>query len=70
LKLVPGNIGLEIVAHPFTAGGVHVTIFEHSSAFNETLISEGQFEMTGAVLSVTITLNVHVDVFPPASVAV
>jgi hypothetical protein len=53
-----------------TVGGVQVTTFEHSEASNDTLISEGQFEMTGAVLSVTITLKVHVDVFPAASVAV
>jgi hypothetical protein len=70
LKLVPGNIGLEIVAHPFTVGGVQVTIFEHSSAFNETLISDGQPEITGPVLSVTITSNEHVDVLFAASFAV
>jgi hypothetical protein len=70
LKLVPGNIGVEIVAHPFTVGGVQVTTFAHSSAFNETLILEGQPEMTGAVLSVTTTLKEHVDVLFTASFAV
>jgi hypothetical protein len=70
LKLVPGRTGLEILAQVFTVGGSQDTTFEHSDASSETLMSEGQFEITGAVLSVTITLNVQVDLFPAASVAV
>jgi hypothetical protein len=70
LKLVPGRTGLEILEHVFTVGGSQETTFEHSDASNETLMSDGQFEITGAVLSVTITLNVQVDLFPASSVAV
>jgi hypothetical protein len=70
LKLAPGSVGLEIVAHPFTVGGVQVTTFEHSSAFNETLILEGQPEITGPILSVTTMLKEHVDVLFAASFAV
>jgi hypothetical protein len=70
LKLVPGGVGVETVAHPFTVGGVHVTTFEHSSAFNETLISEGQPAIAGPVLSVTTMLNEHVDILFAASFAV
>jgi hypothetical protein len=66
----PGLKSLVRVTQLPTVGAVQITTFEHSEAGNDTLISEGQFEMTGAVLSVTITLNVHVDLFPAASVAV
>jgi hypothetical protein len=59
-----------MVAQLFTVGAVQVTTFEHSAAVNETLMLERHPEITGAVLSVTITLNVHVAVFPAASVAV
>jgi hypothetical protein len=53
-----------------TVGAVQVTTFEHSDASNETLIVEGQPEITGAVMSVTTTLNEHVDILFAASVAV
>ena len=66
----PGLIGLVIVAQVFTVGGVQLTILSHSPASNNIVMSDGQFDITGAVLSVTVTLNVHVDVFPTASVAV
>ena len=70
LNDVPDGVRVEIVAQPFAVGGVQVTTLAHSEAVNETLMSDGQFEIMGAVLSVTITLNVHVDVFPTTSVAV
>jgi hypothetical protein len=63
------GVNVEMVAQLFTVGAVQVTTFEHSEAVNETLMSDGQFEIMGAVLSVTITLKVHVDVLPAASVA-
>ena len=66
----PGLIGLVIVAQVFTVGGVQFTILSHSPASNNIVMSEGQFEITGPVLSVTVTLNVQVDVLPVASVAV
>jgi hypothetical protein len=61
---------LVIVAQLLTVGGVQDTIAEHSKAINDTLMSDGQPVITGAVLSVTVTLKVHVEVFPAASVAV
>ena len=70
MNVAPGRIGLDIVAQLFTVGSVQVTTFEHSKAVKETLMSDGQPIITGPVLSVTITLNVHVDVLPAASVAV
>ena len=66
----PEGVNVEMVAQPFTVGAVQVTTFEHSEAVNETSMLEGHPEITGAVLSVTMTLKVHVDVFPAASVAV
>jgi hypothetical protein len=59
-----------MVAQLFTVGGVQVTILEHSEAVNETLMLDGQPVITGAVLSLTVTVKVQVDVFPAASVAV
>jgi hypothetical protein len=70
LNEVPGGVRVEIVAQPFAVGAVQVTTFEHSEAVNETLMLEGHPDITGAVLSVTVTLKVHVAVFPAASVAV
>ena len=67
---MPGVMGLDIVAQAFTVGGIQVTALLHSPAANDTEISVGQFEITGAVLSVTVTLNVHAEVLPAASVAV
>lgn len=55
-----------------TVGGVQVTFAPHvpavASAF--TLTVDGQPVITGLVTSFTITLNVHVDCLPEASVAV
>jgi hypothetical protein len=59
-----------IAAQLIVVGGVHVTTFEHSLAARLTVIFDGQPVMTGGVLSVTVTLKVHVDLFPAASVAV
>jgi hypothetical protein len=59
-----------IVAQLMVVGGVHVTTFEHSLAARLTVRLDGQPVITGSVLSVTITLKVHVDLFPAASVAV
>ena len=60
----------ETVAQVIVVGGVHVTTFEHSLAARLTVMSDGQPVITGDVLSVTTTLNVQVDLFPAASVAV
>jgi hypothetical protein len=60
----------ETVAQVIVVGGVHVTTFEHSLAARLTVILDGQPTMPGAVLSVTVTLNLQVEVFPAASVAV
>jgi hypothetical protein len=70
LNVAPGAILGTRLTQLVEVGGVQVTTLEHSFASRLTLISEGQPVMTGGVLSVTITLNVHVDVFPAASVAV
>jgi hypothetical protein len=59
-----------IVAQVMVVGGVHITAFEHSFAAKLTEIFDGHPVMTGGALSVTTTLNVHVDLFPAASVAV
>jgi hypothetical protein len=66
----PEGVNVERVTQLFTVGSGQVTIVEHSEAVNATLMVDRHPEMTGAVLSVTITLNVHVAVFPAASVAV
>jgi hypothetical protein len=66
----PEGVSVEMVAQPFTVGAGQVTTLEHSRAVKETLMSEGQPVITGAVLSVTFTLNVQVEVFPASSVAV
>ena len=50
-------------------GGVQLTLALHN-ALAVTVMSEGHAVITGAVLSSTITLNVHVETFPEASVAV
>jgi hypothetical protein len=70
LNVAPDAISDVIVAQLIVVGGVHVTIFEHSLAARLTVIFDGQPVITGAVLSVTITLKVQVDVLPAASVAV
>jgi hypothetical protein len=46
-------------------GGVQLTTAEHA-LFAATTISEGHPEITGAVLSTTVTLNVHVEERDPA----
>ena len=66
----PDGVRVEMVAQLFTVGAAQVTTLEHSEAVKETLMSEGQPVITGGVLSVTITLKVHVDILPAASVAV
>jgi hypothetical protein len=69
-KLEPeGRFGVRLTQLA-TVGAVHVTTLEHSVASNDTLMFVGQFVMTGAVLSVTTTLNEHVAVLFAASVAV
>jgi hypothetical protein len=50
-------------------GAVQFTVVWHA-ADADTVILEGHPAITGAVLSVTTTLNVQVDIFPAASVAV
>ena len=69
-KVAPGEILLTRVTQLVTIGAVQETSFEHSLSRRKTVMSAGQFEITGAVLSATITLNVQVDLFPAASVAV
>jgi hypothetical protein len=70
LNVVPGMMFDVIEAQLVVVGGVQVTTFEHSFVARLTVMFDGQPVMTGAVLSVTVTLNVHVDLFPAASVAV
>ena len=50
-------------------GGLQVAT-AWQDAFALRLMFDGQFVITGAMLSATVTLNVHVAVFPAASVAV
>jgi hypothetical protein len=70
LNVVPGMMFDVIEAQLVVVGGVQVTTFEHSFVARLTVMFDGQPVMTGAVLSVTVTLKVHVDLFPAASVAV
>jgi hypothetical protein len=70
LNVVPGVMSDVIEAQLVVVGGVQVTTLEHSCAARLTVIFDGQPVITGGVSSVTITLNVHVDLFPAASVAV
>jgi hypothetical protein len=70
LNVAPDGMFDVIVAQLMVVGGVHVTTFEHSLAARLTVRLDGQPVITGSVLSVTITLKVHVDLFPAASVAV
>jgi uncharacterized protein (DUF4213/DUF364 family) len=69
-KLEPEGKFAVRVTQLATDGAVHVTTFEHSFASNDALMFVGQLEMAGAVLSVTTTLNEHVEVLFAASVAV
>jgi hypothetical protein len=72
LKVLPGARVLARVAPlqlSLIVGAVQVTT-AWQEAFAFTVIFEGQPEMTGFVTSATITLKVHVDVFPAPSVAV
>jgi hypothetical protein len=69
-NVAPAGMSATIAAQLIVVGGVHVTTFEHSLAARLTVIVDGQPVMTGGVLSVTVTLKVHVDLFPAASVAV
>jgi hypothetical protein len=59
---VPGQLSVAV-------GAVHVTT-AWQEAPADTVISAGQPANTGAVLSATVTLKLHVEVFPFASVAV
>ena len=61
---------LAIVQLSIAVGAVQVTTAEHAEAFVLVVISEGHPLITGAVLSLTITFNEQVDVFPLVSVAV
>jgi hypothetical protein len=70
LKVEPGVMGDAMVAQLIVVGGVHVTVVEHSFAARFTVMFDGQPVITGGSVSVTITLKVHVEIFPAASVAV
>jgi hypothetical protein len=70
LNVAPGIISDVIVAQLIVVGDVHVTTFEHSLAAKLTVMFDGHPVITGAVGSVTVTLNTQVDLFPAASVAV
>jgi hypothetical protein len=51
------------------SGAIHVAMaLQVESA--ESVMLEGHALITGLVVSTTVTLNVHVDVFPAPSVAV
>ena len=48
-------------------GSVHVTAVSHSAGGGSNVMSAGMPEIVGAVLSVTVTLNEAVPVFPEVS---
>ena len=50
-------------------GGIQLTCLEHEFV-NVTVVSEGQEEITGAISSITLTINEHEEVFPSLSLAV
>jgi hypothetical protein len=50
-------------------GAVHVAMALHVESALSVMF-EGHPLITGLVLSITVTLNVHVDMFPAPSVAV
>jgi hypothetical protein len=54
----------------FAVGTVHVTTLPQEPAELDCEMLEGQPEMVGAWVSVTVTVNEQVEVFPEASVAV
>lgn len=62
--LVKVNVQLSVAV-----GGIQLTDFVHVPE-SVTVISAGQDEITGAILSITETLNEHVDALPVESVAV
>jgi hypothetical protein len=70
-NVLPGVWVLVIVTEQLSigCGGVQLTTAPHEE-FAETTMFEGQPVITGVLLSVTVTLNVHVETFPAPSVAV
>jgi hypothetical protein len=72
LKVLPGLLLDEIVPPvqlSVKVGGVQLTTALHEAAAG-TVIFAGHPDMTGGILSVTVTLKVHVAVLPAASIAV
>ena len=70
--MLPGARVLVIVAPlqlSVKVGAVQLTT-AWQEAFALTVMSDGQPEITGLVPSCTITLKLHVEMFPAASVAV
>jgi hypothetical protein len=68
-KTSPGLWFLEVLTAPqlsVAVGAVQLTEAWHDE-FADTVISDGQFEITGLVTSLTITLNAQVDEFPDRS---
>jgi hypothetical protein len=51
------------------SGAIQVAMPLHVESA-ESVMLEGQPEITGLVVSITVTSNVHVDMFPAPSVAV
>jgi hypothetical protein len=68
--VLPGEWVLVIVTEQLSVadGAAHVTTAPQDE-FADTVMLEGQPVMTGLVLSVTVTLNVQIAVFPAPSVA-
>ena len=73
-KVVPEASGLVGMIAPTQAsvavGGVHITTALQVTASADTEKSAGQLAITGAVLSVTVTVNEQVLWFPLPSSAV
>jgi hypothetical protein len=71
-KVLPGAfvlVNVETEQLSDAVGGVHVATASHP-AVAESKISVGQPVITGLILSFTVTVNEHAEIFPFASVAV
>jgi hypothetical protein len=73
VKLVP-EVLLLVNVPPLqlsvNVGAVQLTTASQDEAFAFTVMFAGQPVITGAVLSTTVTVKEHVEIFPTASVAV
>jgi hypothetical protein len=72
-KVSPGSCDDTRVTNPqlsVAIGAVQVATASHSSSATSSISATGQPEITGSTSSTTITLKVHVAIFPAGSVAV